>query len=154
MISKLSIYNKKFKKKYKYKFICSLFILLHVFGASWVSYYLIFNVQKYKMNMNHFRQLLGFDYHNHELNNIFKTWLLSIQIKYIIADLHIYYKSLTDYNLLLHTIQNHGLESFICCVVFFLHNEKDYFIFGITCFIWLILWIMAYFTLYRKNKFN
>jgi len=140
-------YNKK-----RYKFISSLFILLHVFGALWVSYYLIFNLKTYKLNMNYTRQLLGLDYHNHRLNNIFKAWIISIQIRYIITDLYIYYKSLVNYKLLLYTIQVHGLESMICSIIFFLFNEKDYIIFGVICLIWSFLWLIAYYNLYKLYK--
>lgn len=156
MISKhkqllLSKYDKK-----RYKFISSLFILLHVFGASWVTYYLIFNLKTYKINMNYTRQLLGFDYHNHKLNNIFKAWIISIQIRYIITDLYAFYKSLVNYKLLLYTVQIHGIESIICSIVFFLYKDKDYIIFGIVCSLWSLMWLIAYYNLHnlyiRRNK--
>jgi len=93
--------------------------------------------------MNYTRQLLGFDYHNHKLNNIFKAWIISIQIRYIIT----FYKSLVNYKLLLYTVQVHGLESVICSIIFFLYNEKDYIIFGIICFMWSFAWFIAYYNL-------
>ena len=135
--------TKDLYKKKRFKFLASFSILLHVFGASWVFYSMIFDKMGIKNNLNFGRYLLGLDTHNHQLEYIFECWLLSIQLRYVLTDCYVFYNSLFNQKLLKHTITSHGIEGVVCSLIFFLSYEKDCFIFGMICLGWSSMWFIA-----------
>lgn len=133
-----NIYTKK-----RFKLLCSLSVLLHILGACWVLYTILYNPLGMNNSLNFGRYLIGLDDHNHNIENIFECWLLSIQIRYVITDFYVFYNAMINKRLLKHTIQIHGIESFVCCSIFFNRNDKDSFIFGLICLGWSFLWYIS-----------
>ena len=103
----------------RFKLLCSLSVLLHILGACWVLYTILYNPLGMNNSLNFGRYLIGLDDHNHNIENIFECWLLSIQIRYVITDFYVFYNAMINKRLLKHTIQIHGIESFVCCSIFY-----------------------------------
>lgn len=129
--------------KKRFKIFCSLSVLFHIFGASWVLYTMLYNPKGMNNSLNFGRYLLGLDDHNHRIETIFECWILAIQLRYVITDVYVFYYALLNKRLLKHTIQTHGIESIVCCLIFFTKNTKDSFIFGIICLGWSVLWYIS-----------
>ena len=128
----------------RFKLLCSLSVLLHVFGASWVLYTILYNPIGMNNSLNFGRYLIGLDIHNHNIESILKCWLLSIQVRYVITDFYVfYYNAMLNKRLLKHTIQVHGIESLVCCSIFFNRNDKDSFVFGLICLGWSLMWYVS-----------
>ena len=134
-----NIYSKK-----RFKLLCSFSILLHVFGAAWVLYTILYNPIGMNNGLNYGRYLVGLDNHNHSIENIFECCLLAIQLRYVITDFYVFYNAMINKRLLKHTIQIHGIESIVCCFIFINKNNKDSFIFGLMCLCWSFLWCISY----------
>lgn len=140
--------RQRFEKK-RFKFLASFSVFLHIIGASWVLYALILKPENFHLNLNYFRIMIGLDPHKHRMNVIFKIWLLSIQLRYVLTDCYVFYNALVNRQVLLHTIQTHGLEGLICTLLFLLHGTEDCFIFGLICSGWTIMWLIAYKTIQK-----
>lgn len=123
---------------------------LHIFGAIFVLYSLIFNFENWINYMNYSRYLLGLNYHKHNPNIILNIWMISIQVRYVITDSIIFYNSLRNHTLLEYTITIHGIESLICAIAFLLHRQ-DCFIFGLVCVLWTFLWLTSFLIIKIKN---
>ena len=135
-----------FNKK-RFKFLSIFSIGLHILGALFVLHSLAINTDDWLEYMNWSRLLIGLEKYNHRISTILNVWMIGIQIRYVITDFLVFISSLQNKKLLLYTIKVHGIESFICSIVFFSHYSHDCFIFGIICFCWTILWSIAYFIL-------
>jgi hypothetical protein len=131
-----------FEKK-RFKFLGSFSILLHILAASWVLYAMLYNPKSINNSLNFGRFIFGLDEHEHGVDKIFESWLLSIQLRYIITDCYVFYNALVNHRLLKHTITIHGIEGIVCSFIFFFKYDKDYFIFGVICLIWSFLWFSA-----------
>lgn len=131
-----------FEKK-RFKFLGSFSILLHILAASWVLYAMLYNPKSINNSLNFGRFIFGLDEHEHGVDKIFESWLLSIQLRYIITDCYVFYNALVNHRLLKHTITIHGIEGIVCSFIFFFKYDKDYFIFGVICLIWSLLWFSA-----------
>jgi hypothetical protein len=105
----------------------------------------MFDVEAWKRSMQQGRDLLSLKSHEHDPSVIMYVWMIAIQARYIVTDSVALYKALRDGRLLRHTIGAHGVEGFICSCAFFMHNSSDTFMFGITCVLWTVMWLLAYF---------
>ena len=141
----IAMRNKMFEicKRKRFKLLCSFSVLLHIFGAGWVLYTILYNPTGMNNSLNFGRYLIGLDIHNHNIENILKCWLLSIQVRYVITDFYVFYNAMLNKRLLKHTIQIHGIESLVCCSIFFNRNDKDSFIFGLICLGWSFMWYVS-----------
>jgi len=145
--------TKKLHERKRFKFFASFSILLHVFGASWVFYSMIFDKMGIENNLNLGRYMMGLDKHTHQLEYIFECWLLSIQLRYILTDCYVFYNALINHRLLKHTITIHGVEGVVCSLIFFLSYEKDCFIFGLICLGWSFMWYLAHKMIQNDNLY-
>jgi len=145
---------KNFKKKKRYKILCAVSIGFHIIGALFVLYSLIFDSNHFTSYLNNIRLITGLDIHNHRPKIILNTWMIAIQLRYVLTDTIAFINSLRNHNLLKYTIKIHGIESLICTFVFFLHYSKDCFVFGIVCLLWSIVWLVSYYFLIQYNKNN
>lgn len=132
--------SRRIKKK-RYKLLAGFSVLLHVLGAGWVFYAMLYNPNSFHDNMNFSRYIIGLDQHEHKLDYIFKIWLMAIQLRYIITDAYVFYNALVNHNLLKYTIEMHAAEGIICSGLFFYQNNKDSFIFGLICSAWSMMWL-------------
>lgn len=141
--------QKKIKKRYV---IASISVIFHILGAFWVLYNLIFDIERWLETMNISRVFFGYGEHQHKQLVILKIWMIAIQIRYILTDCWAFFNAITNHLLLEFTIKMHMLEGIICCIVFFMHNSDDCFVFGIVCVLWTVMWTMALlFILFGKN---
>lgn len=134
----------KYRHKKRYKFILGLSIFLHIIGSSWVGYMLVFDLEKWLESMRKTRILIGLNDYKHDHNLILNLWMVAIQIRYILTDCWVLYYAYKYKNLIKYTIINHGIDGFICSVVFLSHKGNDCFIFGITCVVWTIMWFVVF----------
>lgn len=128
-----------------------LSIGLHIFGAMFVLYSLIFSFENWINYMDYSRYLLGLNNHRHNPNVILNIWMIAIQIRYVITDSIIFYNSLRNHTLIEYTITLHGIESMICAIAFLLHHRKDCFIFGLVCVVWSFMWLVSFLILKLKK---
>lgn len=141
--------QKKIKKRYV---IASISVIFHIFGAFWVLYNLVFDIERWLETMNISRVFFGYGEHQHKQLVILKIWMIAIQIRYILTDCWAFFNAITNRLLLEFTIKMHMLEGLICSVVFFIHNSDDCFVFGIVCVLWTVMWTIALlFILFGKN---
>jgi len=142
----------KYYLKKRCRILASLSIFSHILGVLSVLYMLIFDIELWLSSMKNSRFYIGLKDHDHDPYIILKTWIIGIQVRYILTDCWVFYNSIKDGNLLKYTIKVHGLDGIICAIIFFIHNSNDCFIFGIVCLLWTLMWIIAYFLLEKIHK--
>ena len=133
------------KKRKRYKVFSVLSIGLHILGAIFVLYSLMFDTDSWTDYMQYSRSIIGLKEHKHLESVVLNVWMIAIQIRYVITDSIIFYNSLRNHQLLKYTIKIHGIESIICAITFLFHNSEDCFIFGIICIGWSMMWGASYF---------
>ena len=142
----------KYYLKKRYRVLASLSIFSHILGVLSVLYMLIFDIELWLSSMKNSRFYIGLKDHDHDPYIILKTWIIGIQVRYILTDCWVFYNSIKDVNLLKFTIKTHGLDGLICSVIFFSHSSsRDCVIFGIVCLLWTLMWVVAYFLLINKS---
>jgi hypothetical protein len=137
--------NQSQKRIIKKRYILASFsVIIHIIGALWVLYKIIFDIDEWLETMNLTRIFLGYEHHEHRQSVIFKIWITAIQIRYILTDFWAFFNAISNHLLLEFTIKMHMLEGVICSIVFFLHNSDDCFVFGIICCFWTVMWFIAF----------
>jgi hypothetical protein len=137
--------NQSQKRIIKKRYILASFsVVIHIIGALWVLYKIIFDIDEWLETMNLTRIFLGYEHHEHRQSVIFKIWITAIQIRYILTDFWAFFNAISNHLLLEFTIKMHMMEGVICSIVFFLHNSDDCFVFGIICCFWTIMWFIAF----------
>ena len=131
-------------KRKRYKLFSLFSVGLHIFGALFVIYSLMFDYDNWLDYMLYSRRLVGLEDHKHQVLTVLNVWMIAVQIRYVITDSFIFYNMFRSKLLLKYTIINHGIESILCSIVFLLHNSKDCFIFGVICMFWTSLWYFSY----------
>ena len=132
------------KKRKRYKLLAIISIGLHIFGAVFVLYSLMFDIDSWTTYMEYTRSIIGLKEHKHLETVVLNVWMIAIQIRYVITDSIIFFNSLRNQQLLKYTIKIHGIESAICAVTFLCHNSEDCFIFGVICIGWSVMWGTSY----------